>query len=177
MFKKYLLKYLSTLAMRADYKKVKFGIVTYGKDAETIFDLQHFQNRKTIKKTFRKVPKTKRYKVADLTSALQYVEDSVFTPEKGDDPNIPNGIVMMSDQASSKLKEDRLADVAKSLKSNDISVFAVGIGDDPNLQKELEILTGPEADTNSIMVNDYTDLAKDKKLTTSLAAAFKPFCE
>ena len=163
--------------MRTDYEKVKFGIVTYGKDAETIFDLQYFKNRKAIKKTFKKVPKTKRYKVADLTSALQYVEDSVFTPEKGDDPNNPNGIIMMSDQASSKVKEDRLKDVAQSLKSNNIGVFAVGIGNDPNLQKEIELLIGDETDTNSIMVKDYPDLTNDNQLTKSLATAFKPFCE
>lgn len=163
--------------MRPNNKKVKYAIVTYGKDAETVFDLQSFDKKKAIKKTFKKVPKTNRYKIADLTGALQYVEDSVFTAEKGDDPDSPNGIIILTDQASKKVVDKRLKDVAKSLEGNNVGVYAIGIGTDKTLQAEINMLSGNSTNTNSFMVKDYVDLVNNDELTKSVAAAFRPFCE
>lgn len=172
-----MLKYVIGLAMRPDHTQTKFAVVTYGKQAETIFDLQLFKKKKLIKKAIKKVPKDKRYKTADLTEALRYVRDSVFTAERGDVAISPNGIIMLSDQASKMFDGDELKMVVDSLKGDCIGLFAIGIGTDPDLQTEIETVTGDSKATNSFMVGDYPELLQSRELTKKIASSFKPFCE
>lgn len=177
LFKKFMLKYIIGLAMRPDHTKTKFAVVTYGMQAETIFNLQLFKQKKLIKTAIKKVPKDKRYKTADLTEALRYVRDSVLTADNGDEANNPNGIILFSDQASTKFNGDELKTVADSLKGDGIGLFAIGIGTDRTLQTEIETVTGDTKATDSFMVNDYSELLESRELTKKIASSFKPFCE
>ena len=178
-FKKHLMKFVTNMVQRANSES-QFAAVTYGSTPETIFEFSKFQNKKAIRKTFKKVKAKKRSKTADIVAALKHVRTKVFVPESGDLDSNPNHIVIITDQTSKKLNESALQDELYQLRMNRTRVFHISIDkSQPYIEKEREIqLIGHLVGENATyVVRNYSALLSSKELPRKLGRAMRPFCE
>jgi len=175
-FKK-LMKYLGVIAQRPDIKKNKIGIVFYGPSAETVLELTEFKKVKLLAKAFRKIKGNKRFKTADLVSALSFVREHVFNGKDNDDPARPNGIVLVRDQGAKKVNTDNMRNELSLLHANAVNIFQIGIGDNTANDTESTLVKEHYGDSSSSTVSSYNQLVGSRHVVDNLSSKFRSFRE
>lgn len=160
--------------------EAQFSLVAYGPSAETLIYLKKFENKKLIKKTFKKIKAKQRSKNADLVNALQHVRTTVFVTEKGDIKDNPNAIVVITDQTSKPLDRNDLQKELNALHLEGTKLFFIGVGSSqPSFENEEEtqILKQATGEKYFYVAKDYSELLTSPDLPRKLGHAVRPFRE
>ncbi|XP_052813417.1 uncharacterized protein LOC128240703 isoform X7 [Mya arenaria] len=171
-FKNNLIQYIIGIIQRADTTKNKFGVVMYGDSPEVVLKLTSFPKAKLVKKALKKIKPNKRSKRADLLKALSFVREQVFN---GDDPNLPNGIVLIRDQKSKRVDDNHLGTELSLLEASGTNLFQIGIGQQVENDKESELVTNTFGDDSVTNVGSYGELSNSPEVVKLLSRKIRSF--
>ncbi|KAK7919576.1 hypothetical protein WMY93_010860 [Mugilogobius chulae] len=142
--------FVSSLTVQFDINRdvAQMALVTYGRRAETIFNLDTHETGSSILKAVQEANYIGG--VASTGSALLHIHSNVLTVAKGARPGVNKAVVVLTDGSSG---EDAVVP-AQKLRENGVSVFAIGIGD---VQRD-RLLPIAGSEEHMISVSSYEDL-------------------
>nr|KAG5705131.1 hypothetical protein BaRGS_030848 [Batillaria attramentaria] len=127
---------------------VRVGVMKYSDNSSTEFNLIDSASDNDLNRT--------------ISSALDYLRTSMFTPENGDRPNVPNVGIVITDGKSSDPAETVMA--ARAARDAGIILFAVGVGSKIDVSELDEIATDPDS-SHVFTATDYSVLDSEVKST------------
>ncbi|XP_055006345.1 von Willebrand factor A domain-containing protein 2 [Boleophthalmus pectinirostris] len=142
--------FVSSLTVQFDINRdvAQMALVTYGRRAGTIFNLDTHETGSSILKAVQEANYIGG--VASTGAALLHVHSNVLTVAKGARPGVNKAVVVLTDGSSG---EDAVVP-AQKLRDNGVSVFVIGIGD---VQRE-RLLPIAGSEEHMISVSSYDDL-------------------
>lgn len=142
--------FVSSLTVQFDINRdvAQLALVTYGRSAGTVFNLDTHESGSSILTAVREAEY--RGGVASTGAALLHIHSNVLTVAKGARPGVNKAVVVLTDGSSG---EDAVVP-AQKLRDNGVSLFVIGIGD---VQRE-RLLPIAGSDERMISVSSYEDL-------------------
>ncbi|XP_055085760.1 von Willebrand factor A domain-containing protein 2 [Periophthalmus magnuspinnatus] len=146
----FLRDFVSSITVQFDINRdvAQMAVVTYGRRAETLFNLDAHETGSSILKAVQEANYIGG--VASTGAALLHVHSKVLTVAKGARPGVNKAVVVLTDGSSG---EDAVVP-AQKLRDNGVSVFVIGVGD---VQRE-RLLTIAGSEERMISVSSYEDL-------------------
>jgi hypothetical protein len=144
--------------MNIDTGSVQVGLVTYGFGATDRFFLNTSLTRAGVVSAIRALTTTVSLTSdAFLTNGLSQAYTSQFTAVRGDRPNVPNVVVVLS-VANSDSDQNTIFNQANIMKSNGITIYSFGINTASSFQMQ-SISSSPQApNVNYFTANPDTTL-------------------
>ena len=171
--KKQLHPFLKDLISAADVDSgaVRFSITVFGPDAQVQFGFDKFNKKaKLVKAVNRLKPKFIRTGISKSVSMFDELLKSVFVEAKGDRPQVPNVLILITDVKSTG-DQNLIQERANILKSTGTQIFTIGLRAAD--QTELKGIASEPNDDNSYFGNVYADLQTEQlknKLGGSISA-------
>ena len=168
--KKKLTPFVNDLVSNLDVEAggVRVAFVVFGSDAKVEFDFKKNKKNKKLSKAIKKAlkPKTLRTKGSDIVKVLNLIQTEVLLKKKGERPDVPNLLILVTDSASSSDMSEIIKESAV-MKSSGTSIFAIGVKD-ANM-KEIEALANDPAAEYSFVGKKYDDFTKSTELREKLS--------
>ncbi|KAK7494669.1 hypothetical protein BaRGS_00014067, partial [Batillaria attramentaria] len=139
---------------------VRVGVMKYSDNSSTEFNLIDSASDNDLNGTISGI--VYEMGITNTGSALDYLRTSMFTPENGDRPNVPNVGIVITDGKSSDPAETVMA--ARAARDAGIILFAVGVGSKIDVSELDEIATDPDA-SHVFTATDYSVLDSEVKST------------
>lgn len=142
--------FVSSITVQFDINRdvAQVAVVTYGRRAGTVFDLDTHETGSAILKAVGEA----RYMggVASTGAALLHIHSNVLTVAKGARPGVNKVVVVLTDGSSG---DDAIVP-AQKIRDSGVSLFVIGIGD---VQRE-RLLQIAGSEERMISVSSYVDL-------------------
>lgn len=153
-FKK-VLKFMTSLLERADIDSgsVRVGAALYREQGVVIFDLQAYRTKKEIIEAIERIPFNFKSSSASLAAGINVVRDQMFENSAGDRPDIPNGVIVITD-SNSNINVNGISEASSELKDEGTTIFSIGIG----LEIPDEIVSVASNQEFSYILNDVAQL-------------------
>ena len=177
--KKQLHPFLRDLISAADVASgaVRFSLIVFGPDTQIQFGFDKFRNeQKLLKAVNRLKPKFIRTGLAKTADLFDELAKSVYVEASGDRPDVPNVLILMTDQKSTG-DAQVILDKANELKSAGTKIFSIGLR--AAKKDELKGIASDPAEDNSYFGNQYADLGTEElknKLGESFVVCKLFFC-
>lgn len=166
--KNHLLAFLknSVSSLDIDSGAVRVGLAVYGTDTNVQFDLNTHKKSKKLQKAVKKLkPKVLRAKGSNIVDMLSHVQTHMFVESKGDRPDVPNLLVIVTDEKSNA-DISLLEQQSSTLKNAGTKVLAIGVKDVDD--SEIEILSSQPKSEYFFTSKNYADLTKSEELKSQL---------
>ena len=160
--KKVLVPFLAELVSAADVDSgaVRFSITVFGADAQVQFTFDKFDNEKKLLKALKRLkPKLIRTGVSNHEKMFDVLTNSVYVEASGDRPQVPNVLILMTDQKSIG-DNQRALESANALKAAGTKIFTIGLKRAD--QSQLVGIASDPAEDNSYFGTVYADLNTDE---------------
>ena len=156
------LNFMTSLLERADIDSglVRVGAALYRDQGVVIFDLKAYRSKKEVFEAIEKIPFNFKSNRANLAAGINVVRDQMFADSAGDRPDIPNGVIIITD-SNSNIGVESISESSNELKDAGVTVFSIGIG----LENPDEIVSVASNQELSYILNDVAQLPA---LTTRL---------
>lgn len=130
--------------------KVQIGLVQYGQNPHTEFDLNTHRDLHSVVRALRTFPHLGG--ITNTGQALTFVREKIFQTNRGARANMPRVLVLVTNGKSS----DMFREAAMKLRSADVEIFVVGVKNAD--RRELKAIANPPAETHVYVVNEFNDL-------------------
>ncbi|XP_076459446.1 LOW QUALITY PROTEIN: uncharacterized protein LOC143292771 [Babylonia areolata] len=128
-----------------DSGNVRVGAAVYRRRAFPLFHLKDHRSRDSLQAAIDSGLNLKlRSASAAASTGLQLLSSTMFTPDHGDRPGVPNVVIVLTD-ASSDVGAARTARAAQRLRDSGATVFAVGVNVDSKVELESMASSGNKA--------------------------------
>ena len=106
---------------------VRVGAVIYNKDGEVVFPLDRYTSNEAVNAAIVEFP-LKSDSDANIAKGMDTVREKLFTPSGGDRPDVPNAVIVVTDD-DSNLDVDQIGPAAQKLKDDTkAKIYTAGIG-------------------------------------------------
>lgn len=122
-------------------ENVRVGVLWYGNEADVAFYLNTYTDRRQILDEIRQIPW--KDQETNTSGAIRTMRTQMFTPERGDRPDVPNIGVVITDGESNR-DADLTIPEANDAKADGIIMFALGIGDKVSMDELIGIANSPK---------------------------------
>ncbi|GFR78016.1 collagen alpha-3(VI) chain [Elysia marginata] len=148
----YFVPFVSSLLEKAkiDNGDVRVSLTNFAKRPRIRFNLNTYDKAEPIMNEIKKIGRRDRARQSFGANALRGIRSTVFTPERGDRPDVPNAIILVTNNENQQ-KLKGYAQEAETLKKDGVKIITVGIGEDVN-ENELNAVASPPLDENVIML-------------------------
>lgn len=152
---------------------VRFSVVVFGPDAKVEFSFDKFNKVAKLQKAVKRLkPKFIRTTTPDTARMFDVLTDSVYTVANGDRPEVPNILLIITDQKSTGNAEI-IQEKAEALKSAGAEIFTIGVA--RANKNELQGIASDPVDDNIYLAPKYSALKMDG-LKNKLGQRF-PVCK
>ena len=133
---------------------VRVGLIWYGNKADVAFYLDTYGNRREVLRKIEEIPW--KDQETNTSGAIRLMRTELFTPARGDRPEVPNIGVVITDGESNR-DADRTIPEANLAKSDGIVMFSLGIGREISMDELVGIANSPR-DKYVFLVEDFESL-------------------
>lgn len=152
--------------MSVSFNSTRVGLITFSTRAYVIFYLDKYGTFEQLRRGMLSTPY--RYGDTYTADALRLLRDDLFTPYRGDRPDVPNYAVVITDGVSNIRNWRTIAEAHRD-QDEGIHIFSIGIGL-TNLNEIYSISSEPST-KNTFLVSSFDQLADIKLVTTPLVGA------
>lgn len=142
-----------TSDMQISQTHTRVGITTYSRDAVIEYYLNEFNHSSELINISHKIPY--RYGGSHVAKGFEVICDEAFTINKGDRPNAPNFIVLVTDGVSNIRKWMTIRQ-AEECKDMGVKIFGLGVGLTP--RKEINAVVSEDAYKHTYLLKNYEEL-------------------
>ncbi|KAK7502425.1 hypothetical protein BaRGS_00006378, partial [Batillaria attramentaria] len=148
-----------------DGGNVRVAMSYYRKNPSLIFNLQKHRTRAAFDRELKaNIDKKVRGKKADSGSALEEARTVIFDPSRGDRPDVPNAVLLITDDKTN-VDQQKFLQEAQRLKAAGVKVVTLGLSKAD--RGELSAVASEPAAKNSLYLRDYNGL-KDQAFINSV---------
>ncbi|KAK3083543.1 hypothetical protein FSP39_025167 [Pinctada imbricata] len=131
----------------------RVAVATYSSKARMGFNLDQYYSKQKIQNAISAMEY--RYGNTNTAGGLKMVRRNILSSQRGDRPNVPNILVVVTDGVSNVNPENTIPQ-AGFIKDSGTHIFAIGVGGfQPD---ELNAIASEPAADNAFLVSDYSDL-------------------